>query len=71
MNNIEYSYILDLYNKTYNENMDEEQFNKLLKTKYKKTKNKISLKNELLKTKEQEIIIKAIKQEKKSKMEKI
>lgn len=56
MKNIEYSYILELYNRTYNENIDEEQFNELLKTKYKKTKNKISLKNELLKTKEQEIM---------------
>lgn len=56
MKNIEYSYILDLYNKTYNEDINEEQFNELLKTKYKKTKNKISLKNELLKTKEQEIM---------------
>lgn len=54
MKNIEYSYILELYNKTYNENIDEEQFDELLKTKYKR--NKISLKNELLKTKEQEIM---------------
>ena len=63
MKNIEYSYILELYNKTYNENIDEEQFDELLKTKYKR--NKISLKNELLKTKEQEIMnmLKKIKKE--------